>query len=116
MPMSRRPIIGIRPQPSLRFPDMTRQRLLGIGVALLTAGWPATPRLIAQRAPATVSRPVFPDSVWARVSTPKSVGFSRAKLDSAAAYLATLGTTGAVVVGGGRILPEYGNTSELSYL
>jgi CubicO group peptidase (beta-lactamase class C family) len=59
---------------------------------------------------------VHPGASWERIADPASAGFSRARLDSARAYLSTIKTTGVVVAVGGKILLDYGNTSELSYL
>ena len=61
-------------------------------------------------------QPVYPGASWERIADPAAAGFSRARLDSARAYLTTIKTTGAVVAVGGKILLDYGNTSELSYL
>ncbi len=61
-------------------------------------------------------QPVYPGASWERIADPAAAGFSRARLDSARAYLTTIKTTGAVVAVGGKILFDYGNTSELSYL
>lgn len=85
---------------------MKRQRVLLL-VSLL-AVW-ALPALPAQQ-------PVYPGGSWERIAEPATAGYSRAGLDSARAYLATIRTTGAVVAVGGRILFDYGNTTELSYL
>jgi CubicO group peptidase (beta-lactamase class C family) len=59
---------------------------------------------------------VYPGTSWERIADPAAAGFSRERLDSARAYLTTIKTTGAVVAVGGKILFDYGNTSELSYL
>ena len=95
---------------------MLRRRLIGFGIALLAGAKAPAPALVAQNRPAAVTRSIYPDSGWTRIAVPESAGFSRARLDSAAAYLATITTTGAMVVVSGRVLLEYGNTSELSYL
>jgi CubicO group peptidase (beta-lactamase class C family) len=60
--------------------------------------------------------PTVPGAEWERIAQPELAGYSRAGLDSTLAYLATLKTTGAVVAVGGRLLLEYGDTKELSYL
>lgn len=65
---------------------------------------------------ATALPPTFPGASWERISEPATAGFSRSGLDSALAFLGTLETTGAVVAVGGRVLVEYGNVTELSYL
>ncbi|HEU5217161.1 MAG TPA: serine hydrolase [Gemmatimonadales bacterium] len=63
-----------------------------------------------------IQQPVYPGATWDRIADARTAGYSPAGLDSAKAFLGTIGTTGAVVVVGGRILFDYGNTSELSYL
>lgn len=58
---------------------------------------------------------IFPGAAWARVA-PDSAGFSTAGLDSVRTYLKTISSTGVMVVASGRVVFEYGNTEELSYL
>lgn len=68
-------------------------------------------------APASVWRtPVVPGAIWGRFPAAESAGFRSSALDSAAAYLRTLNTTGAIVTAYGRILLEHGDVSEVSYL
>jgi len=68
------------------------------------------------RSTAGAQAPVFPGATWDRFATPQAAGYSASRLDSARAYLATISTTGALVTVGGRVLLDYGNVSELSYL
>lgn len=56
----------------------------------------------------------FPGASWEKVKSPEAVGFSSAKLEVLREWLKTQNTTGMMAVTGGRVLFEYGNTSELS--
>ncbi|MDH4196440.1 MAG: beta-lactamase family protein [Candidatus Aminicenantes bacterium] len=70
-------------------------------------------------APAIAPAPaalVFPEAEWEIVADPERAGYSQAGLEAAREYLKTLPTTGLVVVAGGRIVLEYGDVIELSYL
>lgn len=60
--------------------------------------------------------PVFPGKHWERIGRPESVGYSRARLEALRSYLSTLDTTAMMVVLGGRVLFEYGDTAHVSYL
>lgn len=59
---------------------------------------------------------IYPGKSWERYSTPEEAGFSSSKIQRALDYVKTLATTSLVVVHNGRILFDYGETSELSYL
>ena len=59
---------------------------------------------------------VFPSAEWARIDTPQSVGSSTIRLDALRATLRGGQTTGMLVVVRGRVLFEYGNTAEVSYV
>ena len=90
--------------------------LLAIMASLLT-----TPACVASKPPAPVavaapSALVFPGAQWEKITDPETAGFSRAGLGAALEYLKTLPTTGLVAVAGGRVLLEYGDVTELSYL
>ncbi|MSO62471.1 MAG: class C beta-lactamase-related serine hydrolase [Acidobacteria bacterium] len=88
-------------------------------LALVTACTPpAAPRVPQGAAPAapTSRTAVFPGEGWDRIASPESVGFSRAKLDAAAAHARQLATTSFVAVVNGRILVDYGDTTHLSYI
>lgn len=58
---------------------------------------------------------VFPTGAWDQAA-PESLGFSSAGLAAARARLATSASTGLVVVAGGRVVFEYGNTDTVSYV
>ncbi len=59
---------------------------------------------------------VYPGDTWQRIADPDSVGYSQAGLDKVTEYVKTLDTTGLLVTVGGRVLYEYGDLEELSYL
>jgi CubicO group peptidase (beta-lactamase class C family) len=59
---------------------------------------------------------VYPGKTWDRYSSPEAAGFSSQGIQQALDYVRTLATTSLVVVHKGRILFDYGETSELSYL
>ena len=88
-------------------------------LALVSACTPPPPPRVPQgAAPATATfrTTVFPGETWDRIASPESVGFSRAKLDAAAAHARQLATTSFVAVVNGRILVDYGDTTHLSYI
>ncbi|MCX7974757.1 MAG: beta-lactamase family protein [Candidatus Aminicenantes bacterium] len=62
------------------------------------------------------SQDIYPGKTWERYASPEAAGFSSSGLQLALEYLKTLATTSLVVVHNGRILLDYGDTSELSYL
>jgi len=59
---------------------------------------------------------VYPGETWERIENPESAGYSQEKLDAVRECADTLATTGLVVVVGGRVLFEYGDITELSYI
>jgi CubicO group peptidase (beta-lactamase class C family) len=59
---------------------------------------------------------VFPGATWDYYTSPESAGYSTVGLDSVRTYVQTLATTGLVIVVDGKVLLEYGNITELSYL
>ena len=68
-------------------------------------------------APTSVSTSaVFPGVTWDTVADPRSVGWSRAGLDSASVELSKLASTGLMAVVGGRVLFKYGNVDTVTYL
>ena len=60
--------------------------------------------------------PVFPGATWDTVVDPRTVGWSRAGLDSARVELSKLPSTGLMAVVGGRVLFKYGNVDTVTYL
>lgn len=59
---------------------------------------------------------VFPAAAWERVPSPETVGYSSAALEQVSARAESLGTTGMMVLVGGRVLLAYGDVEEISYL
>jgi len=101
----------------LRLRLLLRRFAFGLAAAFALAPCaPSSPTPVAAVRAGSTLAPTFPGADWERIAEPEHAGYSRSGLDSALAYLATLKTTGAVVAVGGRLLVEYGNTKELSYL
>jgi CubicO group peptidase (beta-lactamase class C family) len=71
---------------------------------------------IAAPQPAGTAPPVFPVPSWEPVASPEAVGFDGARLKGLGDCLKTLDTTGLMVVVGGRVLYQWGNVQEVSYL
>jgi len=60
---------------------------------------------------------VFPDSIWLKHDTAEKVGFDSKKIKEIDRYIIdSLNTTGLVVIVDGKILFDYGNIKELSYI
>lgn len=69
------------------------------------------------RAPAAVAQDaVYPGATWERIDDPAASGYSAEALEEVRARAMDLSTTGFVAVLDGRILFEYGDIAELSYL
>lgn len=86
--------------------------ILLAGFLLLLDG--CAPRAITVR---EASQPVvYPGATWERHPSPEAAGFSSQGIQAALDYVKGLATTSLVVVADGRILFDYGDTSELSYL
>jgi CubicO group peptidase (beta-lactamase class C family) len=59
---------------------------------------------------------VYPAETWERINDPYSACYSADGLEKVREYVKTLDTTGLMVVVGGKVLFEYGDIKELSYL
>lgn len=72
----------------------------------------------AQTTPASQnSLALYPDSTWERIINPNNYGWDNTKLRQLRSYIIdSTHTTGMVVIQSGRILFEYGDIQELSYL
>ncbi len=59
----------------------------------------------------------YPNSDWMYYDSPETIGYNSQKIDSIKTYIIEeLNTTGLMVVVDGKILFDYGNISELSYI
>lgn len=54
---------------------------------------------------------VFPRESWERISTPESAGWSSDKLKAARDYSATIKTSAVMIVAGGKVVDEWGETA-----
>ena len=59
---------------------------------------------------------IFPEETWERIQDPASAGYSADGLKKVREQLETMNTTGLLVVVGGKVLFEYGDLTQLSYL
>lgn len=71
-----------------------------------TAPAPVPPKMVA----------VFPGAEWEKVADPEKAGWSAEGLAAVVEHVKTMATTGLFVVSGGRVILEYGDVVELSYL
>jgi CubicO group peptidase (beta-lactamase class C family) len=85
---------------------------LAISLSLQACVSSKTPATAAEKAPAAV----FPGAEWEKVADPEESGWSSEGLAAVLEHVKTMPTTGLVVVAGGRVLLEYGDVVELSYL
>ena len=67
-------------------------------------------------APAEADAAVFPAAKWQSVSDPGALGATPARLEDLRGVLRAGQTTGMLVIVGGRILFEYGDVAEVSYI
>ncbi len=81
--------------------------LLALLFLLGTTDWTA--------AQAQLTNP-YPGATWDRIADAEANGYSSADLDEVLAYTETLNTDGLLVISGGRVLLEYGDLMQLSYL
>jgi CubicO group peptidase (beta-lactamase class C family) len=59
---------------------------------------------------------VYPGAQWDSITDPRTVGWSRAGLDSVRARLTALPTTGFLAIVGGLVLTSYGDLDTVTYL
>ncbi len=59
---------------------------------------------------------IFPGDKWERIIDPASIGYSVEGLEKVREYTEIIGTTGLFVIVGGKVLFEYGDLEQLSYL
>jgi CubicO group peptidase (beta-lactamase class C family) len=97
---------------------MKRRTLLSTLLALAVVF--SSPACVGPKAPApAVSRTpaiTFPGAEWEKVADPQMVGWSGEGLAAVLEGVKTMPTTGLMIVVGGRVLLEYGDVVELSYL
>ena len=86
-----------------------------LGLTLLGACSLGSPQSV-DRTAASASASVYPGGSWERVASPEAVGYSSARLADVARRADSLGTTGMMIVIGGRVLLEHGDVREISYL
>lgn len=79
------------------------RRLLSLA---LVAGL-LVPGLVALRA----QQDVYPGASWERIALPESVGWSSARLQAARDHAATIKTAAVMIILGGRVLDEWGETA-----
>jgi CubicO group peptidase (beta-lactamase class C family) len=58
------------------------------------------------------AKDIFPGKTWQRIGSPERLGWSSEKLKAAKAYTATIHTAAVMVVTGGRVLEEWGETAQ----
>jgi CubicO group peptidase (beta-lactamase class C family) len=90
-------------------------RSLVVACALIGSVAPAFAQT-ATSAAAAAQQLVFPDTAWARIDNPQSVGWSAAGLAVVREHLSSLPTTGFVAIVGGRVLMDYGDVARVTYL
>lgn len=98
---------------------LARPLPLALLLALTAVGCASRPRGATPPAPVTAVAPApttYPDTAWARIADPASVGWSREGLQAVERKLSTLASTGFMAVVGGRVLYQYGNVDTVSYL
>src|SRR5689334_16167539 len=67
--------------------------------------------------PSPNSFPIYPDSNWDRIVNPDDYGWDETKLKQLRSFIIdSTHTTGIMVVHSGKVLFEYGDVQELSYL
>ncbi len=60
--------------------------------------------------------PVYPRTEWQVAERPESSGFSSRRLASLTPFLESLNTSALMVISQGKVVYQYGNTAEVSYL
>jgi CubicO group peptidase (beta-lactamase class C family) len=83
---------------------------------LSLSGFTASTDLQQEKAETIESSFVFPAKTWERIKDLAKFGYAADGLEKVIEYTKTLDTTGLLVVAGGKVLLEYGDLEELSYL
>ena len=61
--------------------------------------------------PLPAAQPTYPGKTWQRISAPDRIGWSREKLTAAREYSKTIKTAAVMIVTGGRVLDQWGETA-----
>jgi CubicO group peptidase (beta-lactamase class C family) len=91
-------------------------RVLLCGLILFLSAWNGPIADVQAQTETENTAYVFPAETWERIPEPASVGYSSAGLENVRVYLETLNTSAFMAVAGGKVLFEYGDLAELSYL
>src|SRR5689334_2230436 len=65
---------------------------------------------------ALAAQSAFPGKEWLKAGKPETAGFSSARLASLTPFLESLDTSAMMVISGGRVVYEYGDLQQVSYL
>ena len=84
--------------------------LLALGAAAVACG----PQRARTAAPAAAT--IFPAATWDHHARPESAGFCAAGLDQVTAHAKELSTSAMMAVVGGKVVYEYGDVTQVSYL
>ena len=95
---------------------LLRAPVAALLAAALLAGACAPATSTRQPAVSAAAANVYPAAEWERWPAPEAAGYSGAGLAAAEERLREIDTTSFLVIVGGRVLFEYGDVSELSYL
>jgi CubicO group peptidase (beta-lactamase class C family) len=92
------------------------RRVAIVCIALATASCARESSSAYQTPHTLAANAVWPGATWDSIRDPRSVGWTRAGLDSVRAVLSTKETTGFVAIVGGRKLMTYGNIDTVTYI
>lgn len=93
-----------------------RRRLIAVvSIALATLSCTRQSSPVYQTPAVLAANAVWPGATWDSIRDPRTVGWTRAGLDSVRAVLSTKVTTGFVAIVGGRKLMTYGNIDTVTY-
>ena len=95
---------------------VARRSIAALLAIALGAGCSRGASQSAAPASSSASAAVYPARSWERIGRPEDAGFSSARLAEVLKRADSLGTTGMMVVVGGRVLLEHGDVEEVSYL
>ena len=92
------------------------RRIAIVCIALATGSCARESSSVYQAHDTLVANAVWPGATWDSIRDPRTVGWTRAGLDSVRAVLSTKETTGFVAIVGGRKLMTYGNIDTVTYI